>query len=82
MLRIFHDTHYDFIRWWRVAVGLTVAFIVIGLGSLAIKGVNYSIEFTGGTLEGIIFNRAVDSSSAYDSYRRQPREAQINAPVQ
>jgi capsular exopolysaccharide synthesis family protein len=41
-----------------------------------------SLEFTGGTLEGIIFNRAVDSSSAYDSYRRQPREAQINAPVQ
>jgi capsular exopolysaccharide synthesis family protein len=40
-----------------------------------------SLEFTGGTLEGIIFNRAVDSSSAYDSYRRQPREAQVNAPV-
>jgi preprotein translocase subunit SecF len=55
MLRIFHDTHYDFIRWWKVAVGITVAFIVIGIGDLALRGVNYSIEFTGGTLKQIQF---------------------------
>lgn len=61
MLRIFHNTHYDFIRWWRVAVGLTVAFIAIGIGSLAIKGVNYSIEFTGGTLKQLQFKTPVDA---------------------
>ena len=60
MLRIFHDTHYDFIRWWRVAIGLTVAFIAIGIGSLAIKGVNYSIEFTGGTLKQLSFKTPTD----------------------
>src|SRR5665213_3416705 len=59
MLRIFHNTKYDFIRWWRVAVGLTVAFIAIGIGSLAIKGVNYSIEFTGGTLKQLSFKTAI-----------------------
>lgn len=61
MLRIFHNTTYDFIRWWRVAVGLTVAFIAIGLGSLAIKGVNYSIEFTGGTLKQLSFKTPMDA---------------------
>ena len=35
MLRILHDTNYDFIRWWKWAVGITIAFLVIGLGSLA-----------------------------------------------
>ena len=55
MLRIFHDTHYDFIRWWKVAVGLTIAFILLGIGSLALRGVNYSIEFTGGTLTQVEF---------------------------
>ncbi len=60
MLRIFHDTHYDFIRWWRVAIGLTLAFIAIGVGSLAIKGVNYSIEFTGGTLKQLAFTTPID----------------------
>jgi preprotein translocase subunit SecF len=60
MLRIFHNTTFDFIRWWRLAVGLTVAFIAIGAGSLALKGVNYSIEFTGGTLKQLAFQTPTD----------------------
>src|SRR5665213_1024402 len=62
MLRIFHNTKYDFIRWCRVAVGLTIAFIAIGIGSLAIKGVNYSIEFTGGTLKQLNFKAPIASA--------------------
>jgi preprotein translocase subunit SecF len=60
MLRIFHDTHYDFIRWWRTAVIITAAFVVAGLGSLAIKGINYSIDFTGGTLMQLEFKQPPD----------------------
>ena len=55
MLRILHDTNYDFIRWWKVMAGITIAFIVLGLGSLAIKAPNLSIEFTGGTLMQLKF---------------------------
>ena len=61
MLRILHDTTYDFIRWWKWAVGLTLAFLVIGLGSLAFKPVNYSIEFTGGTLLQVEFTAPADA---------------------
>jgi preprotein translocase subunit SecF len=60
MLRILHGTNIDFIRWWKWAVGLTAAFIILGIGSLAIKGVNYSIEFTSGTLMQLQFVQPVD----------------------
>jgi preprotein translocase subunit SecF len=60
MLRILHDTNYDFIRWWKVMAGITIAFILLGLGSLAIKPPNYSIEFTGGTLMQIEFIQPPD----------------------
>ncbi|MFL5468998.1 MAG: protein translocase subunit SecF [Gemmatimonadaceae bacterium] len=60
MLRILHDTRYDFIRWWKVMAVVTVAFILIGLGSLAIKPPNYSIEFTGGTLMQLEFKQPPD----------------------
>ena len=60
MLRILHDTNYDFIRWWKVMAGLTLAFIVLGLGSLAVKPPNYSIEFTGGTLMQLNFVQPPD----------------------
>ena len=55
MLRILHGTKYDFIRWWRWAAGLTIAFIVIGIASIFHKAPNYSIEFTGGTLMQLEF---------------------------
>lgn len=62
MLRILHDTKIDFIRWWRWAAGLTIGFILIGLGSLAIKGgFDYSVEFTGGTLMQLHFTTAPDA---------------------
>ena len=70
MLRILHDTNYDFIRWWKVMAAITIAFILLGLGSLAIKPPNYSIEFTGGTLMQVEFAKAPDVGeirSALDS---------------
>jgi len=61
MFRILHDTKFDFIKWWRVAAILTVAFIVLGLGSFALRGgVNLSIEFTGGTLVQVRFAQPPD----------------------
>jgi len=55
MLRIFHNTTYDFIRYWRHAAIITVAFIVVGLSVLFIGGAHYSIEFTGGTMMQVEF---------------------------
>jgi len=56
MLRILHDTKYDFIKSWRLALGVTVAFIAIGLVGLVLHGgLNRSIEFTGGTLMQLEF---------------------------
>jgi preprotein translocase subunit SecF len=60
MLRILHDTNYDFIRWWKVMATITVAFILLGLGSLAVKRPNFAIEFTGGTLMQLEFTQPPD----------------------
>jgi len=61
MIRIFHHTRYDFIRWWRVAAVTTAAFIALGLGSILVTGgLRYSIEFTGGTLMQLEFRERPD----------------------
>ena len=60
MFRILHDTSYDFIRWWKVMAAITVAFILLGFGSLAVKRPNWSIEFTGGTLMQLEFSKPPD----------------------
>lgn len=59
MLRILHGTHYNFIKPWRIAVGITAAFIATGFIFLGIHhGLNKSIEFTGGTLMQLEFRQA------------------------
>lgn len=50
MIRLFANAHYDFIKWARWAYMITAAIMVVGIGFLATRGLNYSIEFTGGTL--------------------------------
>ena len=50
MLRLFAIAHYNFIALRRYAYGATALFIVPGLIWLMVHGLNYSIEFTGGTL--------------------------------
>src|SRR5258705_7002549 len=91
MLRIFHGTNYDFIKPWRIAVGLTVAFIAIGLIYLGVHGINRSIEFTGGTLMQLEFTQppnvgdihaTVDAAGFPNSEIQQfgsPREFTIRA---
>src|SRR5258705_5241764 len=49
MIRLFANAQYDFIKWRRWAFSLTGAIMLVGLGFLVTRGVNYSIEFTGGT---------------------------------
>ena len=61
MLRIFHGTRYDFIKWWRAMAIATVAFIILGFGSAVFNGgVRYSIDFTGGTLMQLAFKQRPD----------------------
>ena len=55
MFRILHDTHYDFIRWWKQGLAIRIGFIVVGLVFLAVNKLQFSIEFTGGTLMQVQF---------------------------
>jgi preprotein translocase subunit SecF len=50
MLRLFGNAHYDFIGARRYAYALTALILLPGLLFLLVRGLNYSIEFTGGTL--------------------------------
>ncbi len=50
MIRLFANASYDFIKWRRWAFSLTGAIMLVGAVFLVVRGLNYSIEFTGGTL--------------------------------
>jgi preprotein translocase subunit SecF len=49
-MRFFANANYDFIAVRKYAYAVTAAIIIPGMILLAFSGLNYSIEFTGGTL--------------------------------
>ena len=59
-MRLFANANYDFLGHRRIAYVLSLAFLIPGLLVLALRGVNYSVEFTGGTLMQVQSEQPVD----------------------
>jgi preprotein translocase subunit SecF len=79
MLRLFANAHYDFIAARNKAYAITALFIVPGLIWLLVHGLNYSIEFTGGTLLQV---RAHESVNVGDLRAGLDREGLRGAEIQ
>lgn len=54
-MELFKKPSFNFIGLRAFPFGASVAVIALSLGAIAVKGFNYSIEFTGGTLLQISF---------------------------
>jgi len=79
MRRLFTDTRFDFIGVRYYAYLLTAAFFIPGLVLLLTRGLNYGIEFTGGTLVQIQSSAPVDVGalrSALDAHGLSGAEIQ------
>lgn len=59
-MRLFANANYDFLRQRKYAFAIAIGFSVIGLALLLLRGVNYSVEFTGGTLIQVETERPTD----------------------
>jgi preprotein translocase subunit SecF len=62
-MRIFHKTSFDFIRFRKIAYGFSLVLLASGLISLAVKGLNYGIDFRGGSEVLIRFEKNIDVST-------------------
>jgi preprotein translocase subunit SecF len=71
MVRFFANAKYDFIGVRRWAYGVTAALILPSLLVLLVRGLNYSIEFTGGTLVQIRSHKAIDVSDIRSGLDRE-----------
>jgi len=57
MIELFHAPNYNFIGKRRWAYAVSALVMLIGLGSLGLRGLRYDIDFTGGTLVQVRFEQ-------------------------
>jgi preprotein translocase subunit SecF len=55
-----YDSKIDFLRLRTVALALTMVLLVGAVGLLAARGLNYALDFTGGTVAELKFQKSVD----------------------
>jgi preprotein translocase subunit SecF len=62
-MRLFANANYDFLGRRHIAYLITLALLIPGVVILLIRGVNYSVEFTGGTLMQVETKQPIDVSA-------------------
>ena len=78
-MRLFANANYDFLGQRRWAYGISLAFSAIGLAVLLFVGVNYSVEFTGGTLIQVETQKPADVGALRNALQARGIE---NAEIQ
>ena len=67
-MQLFKDTNIPFIKYSKTAITISLIIIAIGLISIVfIRGLNYGIDFTGGTLVQVQFDNPVTTSEVRDA---------------
>ena len=56
----FHKVDIKVIPWSRYYVGISVAILAVALGAIAVRGLNFGIDFTGGHVYQVRFQETPD----------------------
>ncbi len=59
-MQILTDTHFKFMEQRKIAMFVSITLIVISLASLTIRGLQFGLDFTGGTLLELAYPKAVE----------------------
>ena len=67
MQLISKETTFNFMGQRYIALGISALLLLVAIGSLAVRGLNFGLDFTGGTLIEVEFEQAPDLTAVRGS---------------
>lgn len=76
-----HNYYFDFMKWRKFTVGLSLLLVILSLVIVAIKGLNYSIDFLGGAeIQVNVLERSITREKIQDTLKKEGFEhAEVTA---
>ena len=62
-------THIDFLGWRKLALVISTLLLLAGIASLVLRGLNFGIDFSGGTLVEVGYQQPVEIESVRSALR-------------
>ena len=87
------DTNIDFLRWRGLAIGLSILMLAGAIALIAVKGLNFGVDFAGGQMIRVTFSQPVSLDELRDQVSGlglgepsiqefgSPREVSIRLPL-
>ena len=73
-MQLLNNANYNFLRWKWHAIALSAIVILSGLGLIATKGMPLGIDFSGGTLVVVQFDKPVTEEQVRNAVESLPGE--------
>ncbi|WP_395787075.1 protein translocase subunit SecF [Aquimonas sp.] len=59
-----YDSRFDFMRLRNVSLIIALALLLVSLAAIPVRGFNFALDFTGGTVAELHFEKSVDVNAA------------------
>lgn len=72
-IQVFPNNYYfDFMKWRKVTVGISIFLVIASLFIIGFKGINYSIDFLGGAeIQVNILNNSITREQLQDTLKKE-----------
>ena len=67
----------DFMGWRKVAFAFSAVLLLLSIGSLAVKQLNWGLDFTGGTLVELHYSTTADLNAIRDTLQSAMDQLQL-----
>ena len=83
-----YNTNIDFLRWRKLAMGWSIAVLLIAVGALLVRGMSLGLDFTGGTVLEVQYPQPMEipkvrdtlAESGFGDAQTQPFSCRGNGP--
>jgi len=76
-----HTTNIDFLGLRKISVAISIVLLIGSLALLATRGLHFGLDFTGGTLVEVAYEKPVEIHAKGLGGQRLPRNLQYSAPT-